>query len=178
MIVCVCVCVFQALPFGGWWEEWVDLFYLILVETHGWAPSFEAQAHTMMCFWGPYMAILDSDSGRDTVRGLLRTVDLLDSGLVPSLWSRLSFSTATEAPLVKDWQVVPLSDKGKEVVFQGKKHKETTCKRWYYYALDSWRVLFEVLWMQFHCSSWPSIEAGRHALCGWVVGCWGWAGGS
>lgn len=59
-------------------------FYLILVETHGWAPSFEGPSphHDVL---GPYMAILDSDSGRDTVRGLLRTVDLLDSGLVPSL---------------------------------------------------------------------------------------------
>ena len=47
------------------------------------------------------MVILDSDSWSDTVRGLLRTVDLLDSvSAIPVI--KVELFLAAEAPLVKD----------------------------------------------------------------------------
>ena len=83
MCVCVCVCV----PSITIWRSMGRMsrhFYLILLETHGGAPSFEGPSphHVLL---GPCVVILDSDSGRDTVRGLLSTVDLLDSVFMPYL---------------------------------------------------------------------------------------------
>lgn len=146
----------------------------MLVESHCWGLSFQCLSllpHVILL--GSCVVILDSDFGREIAGGLLCPADCFAwLSLIPVI--RVEVFLTGGVPPVNDQQKgSPLREgKGKWSSRQ-ETWGDTPSSPWgYFFVSDSWKssVWSSVLWLQFHCSLWPSVEASRHIQpCGWVV---------